>query len=395
MVSRHDPEGSSLGLVGNLVDQRLKALVLIYRPRRGPAGRLELADHGLRLQVPLLVGLVVDPLVPTKEPQESTTVTPAEIIYHRRVQILDRAGQTSVTEACRTFGVSRTTYYRWAGRAQRYGLAALLPKGRRPPVMPTATPPDQVEAVLAEAVARPTLGARQLVGHLADRGVRLSPSGVQKLLVRHRLGRRAQRVAALAQLTAATTGILTAQAKDGPFGFCHFAARPGDLVALDTFYVGKLKGIGPVWQLTAVDTATRYAIGRLVAGDKSARDAAAFVDHVAERLAGIGVELTGVLTDNGPEFTGTAFTSHLEHLGVRHRRIPPRSPNHNAVCERFQGTALQEYYRPAFHRQHFGRLVDLNAQFQGWLQHYNTRRRNHGDFMRGRTPFAVMEAHLS
>jgi transposase-like protein len=109
----------------------------------------------MRLQVPLLMGPVVDPLVPTKEPQEPTTVTPAEIIYHRRVQVLDRAGQTSVTEACRTFGISRTTYYRWAGRAQRYGLAALLPKGRRPPVMPTATPPDQVEAVLAEAVARP------------------------------------------------------------------------------------------------------------------------------------------------------------------------------------------------------------------------------------------------
>jgi hypothetical protein len=38
------------------------------------------------------------------------------------------------------------------------------------------------------------------------------------------------------------------------------------------------EGIGPVWQLTAVDTATRYAIGTLVAGDKSARDAASFVD---------------------------------------------------------------------------------------------------------------------
>jgi transposase InsO family protein len=310
------------------------------------------------------VGLVVDPLVPTKEPQESTTVTPAEIIYHRRVQVLDRAGQTSVTEACRTFGVSRTTYYRWAGRAQRYGLAALLPKGRRPPVMPTATPPDQVEAVLAEAVARPTIGAQRLVDHLADRGVRLSASGVQKILRRHRLGRRAQRVAALAQLTAATSGIVTTQAKDGPFGFCHFAARPGDLVALDTFYVGKLKGIGPVWQLTAVDTATRYGIGALVAGDKSARDTAGFIDHVAERLAGIGVELGGVLTDNGPEFTGTAFTSHLQQLGVRHHRIPPRSPNHNAVCERFQGTALQEFYRPAFHRQHFARLADLNGQLQ-------------------------------
>jgi transposase InsO family protein len=95
------------------------------------------------------------------------------------------------------------------------------------------------------------------------------------------------------------------------------------------------EGIGPVWQLTAVDTATRYAIGTLVAGDKSARDAAGFVDHVAERLDGIGAELAGVLTDNGPEFTGRAFTSHLAGRNIGHRRIPPRSPNHNAVCERF------------------------------------------------------------
>ena len=103
----------------------------------------------------------------------------------------------------------------------------------------------------------------------------------------------------LGPLTAVTTGIVTSDAKQGPFGFCHFAARPGDLVALDTFYVGKLKGIGPVWQLTAVDTATRYAIAALVAGDKSARDTAAFVDHLADRLTGIGAELTGVLSDNG------------------------------------------------------------------------------------------------
>ena len=137
------------------------------------------------------------------------------------------------------------------------------------------------------------------------------------------------------------------------------------------------------------------AVAALVAGDKSARDTAAFVDHVAERLTGIGAELTGVLSDNGPEFTAKTFTEHLGERGLRHHRIPPRSPNHNAVCERFQGTALQEFYRPAFHRQHFARLADLNGQFQGWLQTYNTRRRNHGDFMRGRTPFAVMEAHLS
>src|SRR5829696_5474437 len=115
-------------------------------------------------------------LVPTKE-SEVTTVTLAEIIYHRRVRVLDRAGQTSITEACRTFGISRTTYYRWADRAARYGLAALMPKARRSPAMPNATAPEIVEIVLAEAIVRPTLGARRLLEHLAERHVVLSASG--------------------------------------------------------------------------------------------------------------------------------------------------------------------------------------------------------------------------
>jgi hypothetical protein len=31
---------------------------------------------------------------------------------------------------------------------------------------------------------------------------------------------------------------------------------PGDLVGIDTFYVGRLKGIGKVWQFTATDVAS-------------------------------------------------------------------------------------------------------------------------------------------
>jgi transposase InsO family protein len=89
-----------------------------------------------------------------------------------------------------------------------------------------------------------------------------------------------------------------------------------------------------------------------------------------------------------------AFTAHLADLGVVHHRIPARSPNHNAVCERFQGTARQEFYRPAFHRQRFDTLGELDTQLQGWLHRYNTHRRNHSDFMRGRTPLEVLQSHL-
>jgi transposase InsO family protein len=321
-------------------------------------------------------------------------VTPAEIIYHRRVRVLDHAGVHGVTVTCRTFGISRQSYYRWVRRARTYGLSALMPKARRSFAQPNATPPHVVEIILAEAVARPTLGARRLLEHLAERQVTLSASGVQKILTRHNLAHRAERIAALAQITAISTGVVTEAAKDGPFGFCHFAARPGDLVALDTFYVGKLKGVGSVYQLTAIDTHTRWAVCRLVAGDKTAAEAARFVDHVRAVLAELGVPLRRVLSDNGPEFTGKAFSGHLDQIGVEHVRIPPRSPNHNAVCERFQGTALQECYRPAFHRQRFDTLAELDGALQGWLDRYNTHRRNHSAYMRGRTPLQVLNHHL-
>jgi len=340
-----------------------------------------------------LEAAAMDPLVPTKEPKEPITVTPDEIIYHRRVRVMEHAAKNSVSEACRVFGVSRTTFYRWQQRVKAYGLDALMPKGRRVPAMPNATPSWVVEELLAEAVVRPTLGARRYAEGLAGRGFELSASGVQKILNRHQLGRRRQRVAALAQLSAPTTGLVTQDALEGPFGFCHFAARPGDLVALDSFFIGKLKGVGPVWQLTAVDTATRWAICEVFIGPSNAEIAKQFIGRVIRKLRRLGVRVTGVLTDNGPEFISTRFRDHLADIHITHHRTPPRSPNYNAVCERFQGTALQECWRPAFHRRRFDRLTQLRAELDSWLVTYNTRRHNHSDFMRGRTPRQVLDTH--
>jgi len=239
-------------------------------------------------------------------------------------------------------------------------------------------------------VARPTLGARRLLEHLAERGVHRSGSGVQKVLHRHHLGTRRLRVAALAALTAADTGLVAPRAL-GPYGFCLYASQPGDLVGLDCFYVGKLKGIGPVWQLTAVDTATRWAFCSLMVGHVSAETMAAFVRQLAKETWKVGIVLRGVLSDNGPEFIGRGFRRAIEELELTHHRIPPRSPDHNAVVERFHGTVLQECYRPAFHRRRFDRLAELQAVLGDFVHRYNTKRRNHGDYMHGRTPLQVLE----
>ncbi len=70
-----------------------------------------------------------------------------------------------------------------------------------------------------------------------------------------------------------------------------------------------------------------------------------------------------------------------------------RSPNHNAVVERFHGTILEECWRPAFHRRRFTSVRQLQAEADAWLVGYHHRRRNHGDYMAGRTPHEVLDTH--
>jgi transposase InsO family protein len=317
-------------------------------------------------------------------------VTHEDIVYDRRVRLIEHAARIgNVAEACRVFGVSRKTYYEWVNKAEAYGLSALLPRERRKPHQPNAMTSEEVAVILSEAIARPTLGPKSLLRHLQTRGVDRSASGVAKVLHRHHLGTAKERIIALASLTAAESGQITEEALEGPFGFCLYASQPGQVVALDTFYVGRLKGVGAVWQLTAVDVATRTAVVQLVVGEKTAAVAAAFLNHLRKALRRHGIALTGVLSDNGPEFTGKAFKARVGELGLNHHRIPPRSPNHNAVCERFHSTVLHEFYRPHFHRGRVDDIQLLDRSLQAWVLDYNQHRPNHGDYMAGRTPLQV------
>ena len=95
-----------------------------------------------------------------------------------------------MAETCRTFGVSRTRYYEWKSLAERYGLEALMPKARRTPQLPNATPTHVVAELLTLAVVEPTIGCRQYADRLGERGFSIAASTVQRHLVAHGLGRR-------------------------------------------------------------------------------------------------------------------------------------------------------------------------------------------------------------
>jgi len=90
-------------------------------------------------------------------------------------------------------------------------------------------------------------------------------------------GTRRARLAVL-ERASATQGLLTERTVRPAR---HVAAQaPGDLLSLDTFYVGKLKGVGKVWQITGCDVASSFAWAHLVIGEVTAAAVLAFLRDV-------------------------------------------------------------------------------------------------------------------
>ncbi|HZI90760.1 MAG TPA: helix-turn-helix domain-containing protein, partial [Thermoleophilaceae bacterium] len=75
------------------------------------------------------------------------------MLFGYRLQLFDLAARTTVTNACRTFGVHRSTYYRWRAQVERSGLEMLRPRERRRPAMP-----NQMPAVIEERIVGFSLG---------------------------------------------------------------------------------------------------------------------------------------------------------------------------------------------------------------------------------------------
>jgi transposase InsO family protein len=311
-------------------------------------------------------------------------------VHAFRLHVLRRASELgNVSAACREAGVSRTMFYRWRKRFLLYGADGLHPRQTgerrgRPPQLSAV----EEQKIVALALAWPTWGPGRLSSQLAQQGLIVSPSTVWRALRRVGLGTRLERLLALEGHSAASAGLLTERTRRS-LARTHprhvQAEKPGELVCLDTFYIGKLKGVGKLWQITACDAASSYALAKVVAVC-SAAEAAAFMKRVvATTLTEAGWRLQRVLTDGGSEFKGE-FDKVCEELNVRHTRTKPRHAWTNGFGERLQGTILHEHWRIAFRRRYFRKRFQLQASLDGFLQFYNFERPHHGYRTKGRTP---------
>ena len=315
-----------------------------------------------------------------------------DVLFGYRLQLFDLAGRIGVSAACRSFGIHRSTYYAWRAKVERHGLEMLRPRERRRPKMPNQLSPLVEERIVAFALGHPGLGPRRIAAELARPrwgGILVSQNGVWRCLRRHGLSTRRKRLS----LVAGYRAPYAPPREPEPERHVE-AERPGELVGVDCFFVGRLHGTkGSVWQLTAIDVASSYAWVELVAcpsGQPGTAQTSRLARRLATELRAAGWRLERVLSDNGGEFRSRDFRSTLDQLGVRHTLIRAGRPQTNGHVEALHRLILEECWRPAFARYLHVRFTGLKRDLAQYIDDYNFDRPHHGRLTQGRIPADIV-----
>jgi transposase InsO family protein len=301
---------------------------------------------------------------------------------------LHQAGR-NVTQICFALGKSRTWFYKWFDRYRIGGSTAL--QNQIPWRCPVNRTPLESEGKILDIIMQlPNAGPETIALRLKQQGVTIGKTAVHGIMKRNHLNKRQQRLERLRILSGEVIKLSDLETARQKAKHRHIQAEnPGDLVCLDLFYVGCLKGIGRIYQMTACDAATSFAWAQLYT-DKSAYAARDFLAHIL--IQSHGVKVKAILTDNGKEFTthwqskNHKFENVLRKLNIQHRYTQVRHPWTNGFVERLNRTILEEFYQVALRKKIYCTLEDLQIDLNQFLNDYNFNRPHQGYRLKGRCP---------
>lgn len=326
-------------------------------------------------------------------------MTSDTLMYEDRCHVFNYffSHSISVIDLCKRYNRSRTWFYKWKRRYDLYGKDGLRNVDRSSPSIPNRTPLDIEMKILNFIITYPTYGPQRIANELTRKNVPVKPSAVYNVLKRHNLNTRKQRL----EYMRIKNGIVSTQSdlerdrdKSKTRSLC--TKYPGHIVGMDVFYVGTLKGIGRIFQFTAIDTYSSYAWAKLYT-DKSAISACDFMMHVYNTSLDISIQ--SVLTDNGLEFTthhqskNHGFERLLQELKINHRLTRVRHPWTNGACERLNRTLLEEFYQVAFRTNIYQSVQQLNDDLNRFIEFYNCQRTHQGKRTQGKVPAELYLLH--
>jgi len=310
----------------------------------------------------------------------------------------------NVSEACRRRGIDRTSFYEYKRRFQTHGLEGLRDFPPIPQTHPQATSPEVAQRILAVSMEHPAWGCKRISDLLKLEGISVSAPTVQNILTKNGLKTMYDRLVKLEEKASGEKIELTGEQikyleQNNPcFRERHIeSSKPGELLAQDTFYVGRLKGVGQVYLQAVVDTYGSYAFGRLYISKVPECSVEILHNEVLGQYQEWQMPVKAVITDNGSEYCGKdthPYELYLSLNDIEHRRTKVNRPRTNGFVERFNRTALNEFFRKAFREKFYESVEILQKDFDEWLKYYNNERTHQGYRNMGKRPIDTIKEFI-
>ena len=305
----------------------------------------------------------------------------------------------NISQACRINGCSRQHFYDIKKAYVEHGWDGLKEKSRRKPCLKNRVAPEVEEAVVQMAYEYPAYGQVRASNELRGQGVLVSAGGVRSIWLRHNLETFKKRLKVLEE-KAAREGIVYTEEQLRALEILKrdreedpdeiVTEHPGYLLSQDTFYVGYIKGVGRIYQQTAIDTYSRVAFAKLYTAKVPVTAADLLNDRVVPFFEEHQVPILRVLTDRGTEYCGRLdkhpYEIFLQFHDIDHSKTRARRPQSNGICEAFHKTVLNEFYRVAFRKTIYKEVEQLQNDLDVWIEFYNNTRTHQGKRCEGRTP---------
>jgi transposase len=239
----------------------------------------------------------------------------------------------TLTAAAEAAGVSVRCARKWVDRYREGGEAGLFDRSSAPHQVANRTPVERVALIVSLRRLRMTAAeiAELLTMPLSTVSAVLKRAGVG------RLGR---------------IGLEPAVRYE--------RSQPGELVHIDVKKLG-----------VAIDDYSRLAYAEVL-DDEKANTAVAFLRRAVAFYARHGIRVERVLTDNGSAYVAVTHALACKRLHIRHLRTRAYRPQTNGKAERFIRTMLSGWAYGAI----YGSSRERTAALDGWLWHYNHRRRH-------------------
>jgi transposase InsO family protein len=270
---------------------------------------------------------------------------------------------------------------------------------------PNRATEEQEKAVLDYCLQFPTHGQLKVSQQLLLRGVHIGVGAIRGIWIRNEMLSKHQRLLRLEkhyrehniQLT--EQHIVLLEKFDPEYRERHIQADfTGQLVALDTFMVGNLKGIGKIYLQTVVDCHSRLAFGHLYNSKIPVTAVHVLNEKVLPFFEEHECPIITILTDNGREYCGRMdghpFELFLQLEDIEHRTTPIRRPQSNGIVERLHKTLLDEHFRIQGRIKFYESLEEMQADLDLFLHSYNYERAHQGRNMNGRTPYQAFVERL-